>query len=469
MKFRMQLLAGAIAATLAAGGATAGLENPRNEWARGYDPDDPEWLAAPRTNSHPVDVMVFLADWGSADALETLREWEAMPERRPILNSRTAYREWKAREAKARLAEIDTGAEEPAAADGSNKAERAAPAVAATAKVAEKPSQPVADEAAAKSAPEKTAKTAPAEGEKSPAALAAAGEAADEPEQGSEPDAEFSAEIDRLRSELGQVRAERDELAERLAALEDEHRTLLARHQALQIDFDALVGEHDHLQLAYAELQSDHEQVLTENRQLIAANADLKERVATLESTNETLRLALIEHATRGQNLQWAEETKETEPLEAAAEDAESPAIAEVEPEPTMRSVVVPEHLAVDENAIRLNRLGMDALEEERPADAARWFLQAARAGSTNAMNNLGYLFEHGWGTIKSPNEARIWYQRAAEGGHHHAMRNLARFYLQGIGGRKDARVAAHWRTQADAFEAERLAQGRESGDAPQG
>jgi len=88
---RRNVLAFAISASLA---SVAAATDP-DAWRAdpNYDPEYGE-LAAPRTHTHPIDQMVFLADHGIEAAQQTLAEWEADPAYRERLHQRQAYREY---------------------------------------------------------------------------------------------------------------------------------------------------------------------------------------------------------------------------------------------------------------------------------------------------------------------------------------------------------------------------------------
>lgn len=57
---------------------------------------------------------------------------------------------------------------------------------------------------------------------------------------------------------------------------------------------------------------------------------------------------------------------------------------------------------------------------------AREWYLRAVDAGSAEAMNNLGVLYQNGWGVRADRDEARRWYARAADAGSSVARANLA-------------------------------------------
>lgn len=51
-------------------------------------------------------------------------------------------------------------------------------------------------------------------------------------------------------------------------------------------------------------------------------------------------------------------------------------------------------------------------------SEAAKWYFQAASAGSAEAQYSLGVLFQTGKGVVRSPEEALYWMRQAAKNGH---------------------------------------------------
>ena len=58
---------------------------------------------------------------------------------------------------------------------------------------------------------------------------------------------------------------------------------------------------------------------------------------------------------------------------------------------------------------------------------AREWYKAAAEAGDTDAMNNLGSMYEYGKGVKPNYRAARNWYKKAAELGNTRARDNLSR------------------------------------------
>lgn len=82
---------------------------------------------------------------------------------------------------------------------------------------------------------------------------------------------------------------------------------------------------------------------------------------------------------------------------------------------------------------------------------AAGWYREAAAAGSTSAMVNLGLMYRRGWGGLSADDvEAARWYLKAAERGHPGGMNNLGYLYEKGLGGLpKDQAKAITWYEKA--------------------
>jgi TPR repeat protein len=65
---------------------------------------------------------------------------------------------------------------------------------------------------------------------------------------------------------------------------------------------------------------------------------------------------------------------------------------------------------------------------------ARKWYEEAAAAGNTDAMINLGRLYEQGLGVAQDYGKALEWFRKALEAGNSDAMINLTRLYEQGQG-----------------------------------
>jgi hypothetical protein len=67
-------------------------------------------------------------------------------------------------------------------------------------------------------------------------------------------------------------------------------------------------------------------------------------------------------------------------------------------------------------------------------ADAMRIFQHAAAEGDSGAINNIGWMYEHGLGRPIDGKEALKWYDRAASLGNATAAENAGRLYQNGEG-----------------------------------
>ncbi len=76
-------------------------------------------------------------------------------------------------------------------------------------------------------------------------------------------------------------------------------------------------------------------------------------------------------------------------------------------------------------------------------------FRQAAEQGDIFGQNNLGWLYQHGFGVSKDNEEAVKWYRKAADQGDSDAQMNLGRMYLHGLGISKDNVEGMKWYRKA--------------------
>jgi Flp pilus assembly protein TadD len=82
---------------------------------------------------------------------------------------------------------------------------------------------------------------------------------------------------------------------------------------------------------------------------------------------------------------------------------------------------------------------------------ARDWFEKAAAAGSSDAMSNLGFIYDHGLGVTQDYMQARLWYEKGAAAGSASAMNNLGWLYNQGHGVGQNNRLAREWYEKAAA------------------
>ena len=90
------------------------------------------------------------------------------------------------------------------------------------------------------------------------------------------------------------------------------------------------------------------------------------------------------------------------------------------------------------QTAEQKNLYGFQCLQEGQADEAFNWFSAAAEEGNTDAIFNIGYCYENGFGVQKDYIEAAKWYKKAADLGHIMAKNNLGRIYLNGWGTAKD-------------------------------
>ena len=80
---------------------------------------------------------------------------------------------------------------------------------------------------------------------------------------------------------------------------------------------------------------------------------------------------------------------------------------------------------------------------------AAKWYVEAARKGSAEAMYRLSFMSRDGLGLPQDAHDAAGWMQQAAEHGHAQAQLELARMLIAGTGVTPDHRAAYGWALEA--------------------
>lgn len=80
---------------------------------------------------------------------------------------------------------------------------------------------------------------------------------------------------------------------------------------------------------------------------------------------------------------------------------------------------------------------------------AAEWYGRAAKSGSANGQNDLGYMYQLGLGVSQNDTIAALWYRRAAEQGEADAQNSLGNMYAGGFGVKQDYEQAAQWYQKA--------------------
>jgi len=82
-------------------------------------------------------------------------------------------------------------------------------------------------------------------------------------------------------------------------------------------------------------------------------------------------------------------------------------------------------------------------------AQAATWYEKSAELGFAPAQYRIGNLLEKGNGVTRDVSKAKTWYQLAANQGNASAMHNLAVLFAMGVNGTTDNDSAARWFIQA--------------------
>ncbi|HEY6303256.1 MAG TPA: hypothetical protein VIX14_09335 [Terriglobales bacterium] len=62
-------------------------------------------------------------------------------------------------------------------------------------------------------------------------------------------------------------------------------------------------------------------------------------------------------------------------------------------------------------------QLGNEYLAQKDYSIAMTWYRKAADQGSATARNNVGWLYQNGWGVKQDYPEAMAWYRKAADQG----------------------------------------------------
>ena len=88
---------------------------------------------------------------------------------------------------------------------------------------------------------------------------------------------------------------------------------------------------------------------------------------------------------------------------------------------------------------------GLRAMERKHYATAMRAWLGLAKEGVPQAENNIGHLYEQGYGVSQNYSQAMTWYKKAAAGGLAEAEHNVGMLYNQGFGVEKNDSEAIKW------------------------
>jgi len=78
-------------------------------------------------------------------------------------------------------------------------------------------------------------------------------------------------------------------------------------------------------------------------------------------------------------------------------------------------------------------------------AQVMRWRRVAAERGNASAQNNIGVMYENGYGVERDYTEALRWFRLAAQQGNINAQYNIGAMYEHGIGINRDYAEASRW------------------------
>ena len=88
---------------------------------------------------------------------------------------------------------------------------------------------------------------------------------------------------------------------------------------------------------------------------------------------------------------------------------------------------------------------GLFALERKHYSTALRSWGPLANSGEPRAQNNMGIMYERGWGVTQSYTEAMSWYRKAADQSLPEAQYNLGTLYHNGYGTEVNNSQAVSW------------------------
>ena len=74
-------------------------------------------------------------------------------------------------------------------------------------------------------------------------------------------------------------------------------------------------------------------------------------------------------------------------------------------------------------------RLGNDYLDKKDYSSAMIWFRKAAEHANPVSENNIGWLYENGWGVKQDYSEAMNWFRKAASQGYALSQNNINMLY----------------------------------------
>ena len=95
-------------------------------------------------------------------------------------------------------------------------------------------------------------------------------------------------------------------------------------------------------------------------------------------------------------------------------------------------------------------RLGNAYLDQNDYTSAMIWFRKAAEKGDAAAQNNIGWLYENGFGVKQDYAEALNWFSKAANRNNADAQNNIGWLYEKGWGVEQDFTEAMGWYRKAE-------------------
>lgn len=106
---------------------------------------------------------------------------------------------------------------------------------------------------------------------------------------------------------------------------------------------------------------------------------------------------------------------------------------------------------AVMYNGEAQTTIGRTYYEKRDYAKAMEWFMKAANNGNSYAQNNIGVLYQNGWGVKQDYVKAMEWYEKAANNGNSDAQNTIGYMYYNGLGVKQDYAKAMEWYEKAAA------------------
>ena len=94
-------------------------------------------------------------------------------------------------------------------------------------------------------------------------------------------------------------------------------------------------------------------------------------------------------------------------------------------------------------------KLGNEYLVQKDYPNAMTWFCKAADQGDVGGQNNVGWLYQNGWGVKPDYAAALTWYRKAADHGYATAQVNIGSLYERGLGVKQDYAEAMIWYRKA--------------------